>query len=459
MEEVVSDQSGLPRQVAANILYDIFEKQAYTAIAIDRELRRRPELSQPQRNLITELVNGTVRMSKHLDWVLALFLQKDIARQPAWLRIILRLAAYQLLFMEQTAPEIAVDSAARMVRRQLGDGLVGVTNGVLRNVQRQRGQLPWERLGSGAEYLAIYYSQPEWIVRHLQNELPPAQLMTALEYYNRHWSLDLRCNALRGDREELLSSLTAEGAEASLSAWSPWSIRLGRSPVSLEQLTAWEEGRCYVQNEASMLAAAVLDPQPGELIYDFCCGLGGKSCHFAEWMGDRGEVRAFDLYPHKIKLLHDNARRLGISSIRAEALDLLADALPEELADRVFIDAPCSGLGVLNRRSDLRWRMEPEELMVLAALQARLLNRAAEVLKPGGVMVYATCTVNREENQNQVERFLRAHPAFSPLPFAEDLAMVALDPEERDACRRGMLLLTPGAYGTDGMFYARLQKE
>ncbi|MDO4541006.1 MAG: 16S rRNA (cytosine(967)-C(5))-methyltransferase RsmB [Syntrophomonadaceae bacterium] len=455
MEESGADRSPLLRQKAAQILYDVYEKQAYTAIALDRELRRSAELSQPQRNLVTEMVNGTVRMTRHLDGVLDLFLQKNITAQPPWLRIVLRLAAYQLLFMEQAAPEVAVDSAVRIARRRLGDRMAGVCNGVLRNLLRQRDGLP----GQEEAGLAVYYSQPDWIVEHLRHELSEAQLLTALTYYNKRAVTALRCNALRGTREELLAALAEQGAKADASAWTPWAVRLRNSPVSLNELEALAAGRCYVQNESSMLAAAILAPQPGELVYDFCCGLGGKSCHFAEWMGDGGEIGAFDLYPHKIELLEQNARRLGIESVRGEVRDLLTGELPARPADRIFVDAPCSGLGVLNRRSDLRWRMRREEIAALAEMQARLLRRAAAVLKPGGVLVYATCTVNREENRRQIERFLDERPDFALYPFAGELTAVGLDAEDKAAAGQGMLGILPGAYDTDGMFYARLRKD
>ena len=448
-----------PRQTAAKILHEIFERSAYTAISIDRELRRRTDFNQTQRNLITELVNGTVRMSKHLDWVLNLFLKKPIDQQNAWLRVALRLGAYQLLFMDRIPAKIAVDSAVGMVKERLGPSLAGVCNGVLRELERNRGDLPWDRDENERQSLtAIYYSQPEWIVQILSEELEPLEQIDALQYYNQRPGLSLRCNRLRLSPQELLERLADEDVVARASAWLPEAIQLERIPTGIEQLPSYKSGYYYIQSESTMLAAPILDPGPGETVLDFCCGVGGKSSQFAEWMGDQGHILALDLYPHKIRLLEENLARLGLTSVNPQVCDLLQDELSLMPVERIFIDAPCSGLGVLNRRADLRWRMQPDELHRLYEIQYNLLKRAAILLKPGGSLVYATCTINHRENQQQIDRFLSEHLDYQAQGFSRELAGLSLRESDRAGCERGSLTIVPGVYNSDGMFYAKLQR-
>jgi 16S rRNA (cytosine967-C5)-methyltransferase len=214
-----------------------------------------------------------------------------------------------------------------------------------------------------------------------------------------------------------------------------------------------------VQNEASMLAVSVLNPQPGERIIDLCAGIGGKATFMAELMHNLGIIEAYEIYQHKLALLVQNCKRLGIAIVEAHQQDILD--LPPDLdrAAGVLLDAPCSGLGVLNRRADSRWKKTPDSLKELRSLQSRLLEKAGQIVIPGGRLVYSTCTINQDENQAMVMEFLQNNSAYGLESFAAEISYFPLDEQDQYSAAAGMLTLLPGKYQTDGMFYARMRRS
>lgn len=451
------DTKGTPaaRELALNILYEVMEKGAYANLCLENKLRN-TQLSLNDRNLVTEIVNGSVRMIKHLDWVLNLFLQKPIEKQNPWLRNVLRISAYQILFMERIPDYAVVNDAVELCRRKSNPKLAAVCNGVLRNLLRKQGEYEYPPADS-IEYLAVYYSQPDWLVEKWVDEFGCATTEAMLSYLNQRVQVSLRHNSIMVDRKQVLQELAAEGIRAAASPIIPWSIRVESLHKSLEELKGFQKGHFYIQNEAAMLAGAIVDPQPGEKVLDLCCGVGGKATHFAEIMHNQGRIEAIDLYGHKIKLLQSNCQRLGITIVAAYQKDIL-QLNPEQSWPRVFLDAPCSGLGVLNRRSDSRWRKEPAEITKLSELQKNLLIVAGQAVAADGVLVYSTCTVNHEENEAVVNDFLMANPDFKLESIDRQIDFFPLDQTDLQAARQGFLTLLPGKYGTDGMFYARMRR-
>lgn len=454
----LQDQRGISdaRELALNIVYDVTEKGAYANLSLDKALRV-SQLAQNDKKLVTELVNGSIRMIKHLDWVLNLFLQKTVEKQNPWLRNILRIAAYQLIFMQRIPDYAAVNSAVDLSRKKTSRALSGVCNGVLRNIIRNREQIKYPH-DSQLQYLSIYYSQPEWLTRMWLEEFGPELTETMFVYFNQSAKLSLRNNELRGSSDQLLQDLAREGVIAYASPLVPWSIRVESLDKSIEELSSYQQGKFYIQNEASMLAAAVLDPQPGEQVIDLCCGLGGKTSHFAETMKNQGNIKAVDLHAHKIALLEKNCRRLGINIVQSQPGDILnMEAGP--VWERVFLDAPCSGLGVLNRRSDSRWRKNPAEILALSKLQRDLLQKSSQMVKPGGVLVYSTCTINPAENQVLIKDFISDNHDFAAESLSDFIRFIPLDEADLLDAGQGFLTLLPGKYDTDGMFYARLRRS
>jgi 16S rRNA (cytosine967-C5)-methyltransferase len=446
------------RKISLFVVHGVLEKGAYANILLDRYLRT-SHLSTEDRHLTTEIVNGTIRMLKHLDWVLNLFLQKPVSVQNPWLRNVLRISLYQMLFMEKIPDYAIVNSAVELVRDKAGGKLAGVANGVLRNLARNRAAISYPEDVDSCQYLAVFYSQPEWLVQKWLSEYGIDVVRAMLIYFNQRPGLVLRNNELRGTRDELIAELSLDGVYCRPSPRTPWGLVVEGLDKSLEKLQAYQAGRFYVQNEASMLAVSILAAQPGENIIDLCSGVGGKASFMAEQMRNCGIIEAYELYQHKLALLALNCGRLGISIVEAHQQDILA--LPSDLdrAAGVLLDAPCSGLGVLNRRADSRWKKTPDNIAELRQLQASLLEKGGQLVILGGRLIYSTCTINQAENQDIVLEFLQNNPNYALEGFAGEISYFPLDDQDQHSAAAGMLTLLPGKYQTDGMFYARMRRS
>lgn len=448
-----------PRELSLELVYNVLEKGAYTNIVLDQYLRKSTLLSD-DRHLVTEIVNGTIRMLKHLDWVLNLFLQKPLEKQNPWLRNSLRISLYQMLFMDKIPDYAAVNCAVELSRKKAGSKLSGVANGVLRNISRSRDSIKYPEPVDSIEYLAVYYSQPEWLVQKCLQEYGIHASRNILAYFNQRPPLILRNNELSGSRDELIVALSQEGIHCQASHRTPWGLQVEAMEKSLQDITAFQEGRFYVQNEASMLAVSILKPQAGEHIIDLCCGVGGKTSFMAEQMNNMGMIDAYDIYDHKLALLVSNCTRLGISIVEGHNQDIMTISEGFQPAQGVLLDVPCSGLGVLNRRADSRWRKTPDSISDLLLLQCRLLQKAASMVAHGGRLVYCTCTINRAENDELVGQFIDNNPDFVLEGFAGDISFFPLDSQDKEKAAGGILTVLPGKYEkTDGMFYANMRRK
>ncbi|MDD2585540.1 MAG: 16S rRNA (cytosine(967)-C(5))-methyltransferase RsmB [Syntrophomonadaceae bacterium] len=444
------------RIAAVKIVYDVNENGAYTNLALDKYLRNSLLIAN-DRSLLTEIVNGTIRMMKHLDWVLNHFLRTKINRQNKWLRNILRVSLYQILFMDGVPDYAAVNEGVTMTRKMVGKELAGVVNGVLRNIIRNKEKIEFPPKDNLVKYFSVYYSHPEWIVEYLLNLYGPEETMQILTYNNQPPDVQIRTNILAGTREELVEKLEAENVICKTSHVNPWGIRI-KSPKPVGELHAYNEGRFYVQNSASMLAAPLLHPEEGSIVYDLCSGVGGKTTHLAEYMHNKGRILALDLYSQKAELLKSNCLRLGITMVESFSQDVLEIDQNMPLAQSVLLDAPCSGLGVLNRRSDSRWRKLPDEITILQQLQEKLIHKAGDLVGEGGLLLYSTCTVAKGENEDIVKNFM-ANSSFQLENIVQYIPFFPFDQEDRKTAESGMLTIKPGKYGTDGMFYALMRRK
>lgn len=409
-------------------------------------------LSPADRALAVELVGGVTRRRGALDAYLGRLLTQPLAKLTPAVRNVLRMGAYQILFLARVPAAAAVDEAVKLARLHGHEGVAKLTNGVLRNLIRRRDELAPPSFGDDPVGALIQgASLPGWLAERWHAEFgAEAEALGA-------WSvapprLALRINTLRQSPAAVHEALDAAGIAYEVSIVAPEGIRLTTS-LDPTTLPGWADGWWYVQDEAAMVVARVVDPQPGETVIDVGAAPGGKTTHLAALMGDRGEVLAVDRAPGRLKLLEENCRRLGVTIVRAveaDATDL--GALP--VADRVLLDVPCSGLGVLPRKPDLRWRQTPEGVAELAVLQGRLLDAAADHVRPGGVMVYSTCTIGRLENQDAVRAFLVRRPDFA----LDDLTPWLPAPWRPDVEDGGMIQLLPPRHHVDGFFIARLRR-
>ncbi len=447
----------LARQLALTTLRYIDQQDTYANIALDRILSRGsppgwqaysasadPEdsevskgtqaaepytISAQDRHLVTELVYGITRRTRTLDALITRFGSKPADRQPPDLRRILHLGFYQLCFMSHIPTAVAVSTSVDLARSQHLGRLTQVVNGILRSYIRTQPEDPpnpptLEQLNlqthDPIQSIGILHSFPDWLVQLWWDQLGSTETIALCQWFNQTPKLDLRVNQWKVDLETVQQALAETGIQTEPVAGISGSLRLVDHGGDVTQFPGFSAGWWTVQDSSAQQVVQILDPQPGERILDCCAAPGGKSTHIAELMQNQGDLWALDRHAGRLRRVQMNADRLGLTCISSHAVDLTNLDLgvdPPNLpawgsADRVLLDAPCSGLGTLHRHADARWRQSPDRIAELVDLQAQLLDRAAHWVKPGGILVYSTCTLHPHENQAQIDRFLNKNPSW-----------------------------------------------
>ena len=412
--------------------------------------RRRLGRDSAGEGKITDLVFGVTRWRRWLDFLIDSFYSGNPDKLELRLRIILRMGLYELL-MTRVPDHAVVNEAVEVAREMIGKRATGLVNGVLRSLVRARDQLPEPEGVSTAERIAIRYSHPTWMVERWLLRYGEEDTILLLGHNNERPHFGLRVRV--PERAEIVSRLTDAGARPHLSPYLDDFIRVEvMQPVFREGLI--EAGSVLVQDEAAGAVIRVLDPQPGERILDVCAAPGGKSLYIAERVGKSGTVVGVDQNVSRLRMLDKEAQRLGLSQIATHPADFNSVS-PDEfggLFDRVLVDAPCSGLGVLAKRADLRWRMGLNDLATLQNLQMQLLRSASKFVRPGGVLVYSTCTIEPEENENQVKVFLESAGLYQLSNIEMSVPELLLAPD-------GSLQSLPHRHGIDGAFAVRFQRK
>lgn len=443
---------GEARRIAFEVIERVEAHGAFADRALDGRLRRRGALDPRERALATELVYGTLRRRGTIDRCLGRQLHRPLARlDPPVLRA-LRLGAYQILFLDRVPDHAAVDASVELARAHGKPGTAGFVNGVLRAlcraVAREGGR---EALRAGAAEDDF----PDWLLDLWGEDLAPAARDRVLRSLLAPPETILRVNRGKADREAVHDRLRAEGFEAEPVEGLPAGLRLVRGG-DIRRASCYGEGWCVQQDAASQLVVEILDPGPGESVLDACAAPGIKTTQIAERLAGQGRVTAVDRNPGRLRDLAALCRRLGVQGVSAACADAAGRRLPFDPRlrfDRILVDPPCSGLGILRRNPERKWRAAPD-LDGLAALQGKLLEGAARHLRPGGVLVYSTCTLSRRENEAVVERFLETHPAFGLESAAECLPVIL-----RDLCsEEGYLQSWRRPEAFDLFFAARLTR-
>ena len=461
---------GSAREGALQVLYAVEVEGAYANLVLD-QLLREASFNKLDRSFITELVYGTLRWRNTVDWILGQLMRSGLERLTPWIRNILRLGVYQLLFMDRIPVSAVCNEGTNLAKRYGHQGVAGLVNGVLRNVARHGPDWKYPDLQEQPiQHIAICYSHPEWMVERWLGRYGLEGTIALCKANNCPANNSIRTNTLRTNPEELTRLLEQEGVEVEKSSLVPEGLILKRISAYGE-LNAFSQGLFQVQDESSMLAAYGVKPIPGARVVDACAAPGGKTTHLAQFMGNKGEIISLDIHEHKVNLIRDNCQRLGINIVQTYPMD--ARDLPERWegwADFVLVDAPCSGLGVLRRRPDARWRKTPEQIKELTDLQAVILRAASRCVKPGGVLLYSTCTLEPEENEDQVFKFIKGDEGEACGParpedrfYLEDLRdylpFKSWWETEEEQVQKGYLTLLPHVYGTDGFFLARLRRS
>ena len=435
------------RELAMQVLQKVHVEGAYANVALAETLRE-IKLTERDRRFLTELVYGVVKAGESLDYRIGKYVADIRKAQPA-IRELLRLGFYQIFEMDRVPPSAACDTAVELAKKHGRRGADSFVNGVLRAALREpeRAALPD---GRNAHALALRTWHPKWLVERWMRAYGYERTEALCRCNNTSAPLSVRVNTLRTNCPALMEQFTAAGAQVRASLYAPEGVVLD-AHGALDELTPLRMGLAQVQDESSMLVAHVLAPEPGMTVIDACAAPGGKTTHIAQRMENRGRILAFDIYEEKIRRIERNAQRLGISIMEAQMCDARAiGAAYAGQADRVLVDAPCSGLGVLRRKPDARWKKSPEDVKTLPPLQRAILASAAEAVKKGGILVYSTCTMEECENAAIVANFLRTHTDF----VLEETGGF-LPVQKTTEC---MVQIMPETDGPDGFFIARMRR-
>lgn len=444
-----------PREIAAQALFEIMTEDSYSNLALKRLLKQNGAMPQKDRAFVTEIVNGTLRNINYIDYLINTLSSVKTNKMKPWLLAVMRTAIYQICFMK-VPDSAACNEAVSLVKNKGFGKLAGFTNGVLRNIARKKDELklPAEEKNN-AEYLEILYSHPLWLIKMWLHEFDYPFVKDLCEKNNMSPDVTIACNPLKGSVTDLKQQLVKNGV--SVEDGNHWNYALHLSKTSnIANLNLFQQGFFHIQDESSMTAVEVLEPQSGEKILDMCAAPGGKSFLIAEKMKNIGEIIARDIHPHKLELIEEGAERLGISIIKTQCMDATQkDNDSFQVFDRVLVDAPCSGLGLIRKKPDIRLKKSGNDIDVLSVLQREILQQAANYVKPGGVLVYSTCTICKKENQKNLEWFLENHNDYE----VEDISkMLSLSLQEATA-EKGWIRLFPHIHDTDGFFIARMRRK
>lgn len=437
-----------PRQLAVVTLNKLEETEAFLREVLDLHLRQH-DLSRLDQGLYTELVYGTVRMRRNLDYVISLYSSRPLPKIKISILNILRTAVYQILYLDRVPHRAAVHEAVEIARQFGHEGVAKFANGLLRRVVRERDDILYPSEESDlVEHIGVKYSFPAWIVEHWLDWLGREETFALCQAMNKPPKMHIRVNTLKTSLKAVQAYLEEKGVAVSLGKYAPDILEV--NPVHLVvKDSALEEGMYYVQDESSALAAHGLQVEAGQIVYDLCSAPGGKATHLAQLMENEGQIIAFDVNQSRLQLVEENARRLGISIISTRVGDATGD-LNLAPALRVLVDAPCSGLGTMAHRPDIRWRKSTADILALAALQRRILSAARKYVASGGLLLYSTCTLTREENQAVAQWFLDSYPEFTGHSFPP-----WFPPSDEEGYLR---TLFPHHHGVDGFFLAVFRK-
>lgn len=433
------------RELALDILMEILERGGYSHVVLNQALSKYQYLEKQDRALITRITEGTLEYLIQIDYVIESCSTVKITRMKPVIRTLLRMSVYQLLYMNRIPDSAVCNEAVKLAAKRRFQGLKGFVNGVLRSVARKKGQLEFADL-------SVRYSVPQWLIDHWEETYSRDTVARMLNYFLEKSRLTVRCGK-KTDRKQILDSLKSQGVRAEECGYLPDLLYLDGVDY-LEALEAFQKGWIQVQDLGSALTAVAAAPKPGDRCIDVCAAPGGKSLHLADLLEGTGFVEARDISPRKVELMEDNIRRLGYSNIRARVMDALEpDEESMEKADVVLADLPCSGLGVIGRKPDIKLRVSPESMEELAQLQRDILSVVWQYVKPGGTLVYSTCTINRKENEENAAWFAENYP-FRAVDISGRLG----DGFQEETMRQGYIQLLPGVYPCDGFFLAVFER-
>ena len=437
------------RGIAVKILNRIDRTDAYLDKMLQVEMRN-TDLSGLDKALLYEIVHGVIRWLGRIDWILNGFYKGQFSKCIPNLKNAMRVALYQIMFMDKVPDFAAVNESVEFVKKLQGQKSADLTNAVLRSIIRKKDAIKYPDTDNGkANYFSAYYSHPSWLVKRWIKRYGEDFTEELLVSNNTRPFLTIRVNNLVTDKVELKQLIKSVNLSCSDTKYLSNFIKM----YKLTNIADWEyfkKGYFSIQDESTGFSCKLLDVKPGMKVLDFCAAPGGKTGLLAEYMNNEGELVALDKYESRLKILNNNLGRPHVKNVRAVEIDAME--FNENNFDRILIDAPCTGLGTLRKKPDIKWKRDIGDIRRLNATQSRLLNKAATLLKPNGIMVYSTCTIEPDENFDIIKKFLNDNPNFRLVNAAETFDNELVD-------NNGCVQTMPNKHNIDGAFSAKLQKN
>ena len=442
------------RELILGILLEITRDGEYAHIALRNTLSKYQYLEKRERAFITRVVEGTLEHMMEIDYIINQFSKVKVNKMKPVIRTILRSAVYQILYMDSVPNSAVCNEAVKLAAKKGFVNLKGFVNGVLRNIDRNVNDIQYPKQDNMVEYLSIKYSMPTWILEKWKKSYDWETIERILQGFLQEKGTIIRCNLNRISKEDLKKKLEAEGVTVTQHPYLEYALEISGYDY-LGDLESFEDGDFQVQDLSSMLVAEIAAPKEGDYVIDVCAAPGGKSLHIADKLHGTGHVEARDLTDYKVDLIWDNIERSQMKNVEAVRHDALVyDEDSKEKADIVIADLPCSGLGVIGKKADIKYKMTEETQRELAKLQKNILQIVHRYVKPGGTLVYSTCTINEEENMENVRWFLQQNPEFESVSVEPVLCE-----ELKKSVKEGCLQLLPGIHESDGFFIAVFRKN
>ena len=444
----------MTRELILGILLEITRDGEYSHIALRNVLTKYQYLDKKDRAFITRVTEGTLERMIEIDYIINQFSKVKVNKMKPVIRCILRSAVYQLKYMDSVPDSAVCNESVKLATKKGFQNLKGFVNGVLRNIARNKENITYPDQSDYMNYLSVKYSMPTWILEQWLAVFEKEMVEKMLQDFLKEKPTTIRCNLNQCTKEQLVESLVKEGVHVENHPYLPYALWIS-SYNYLTDLESFQKGMFYIQDISSMMVAHLANPKQGDNVIDVCAAPGGKALHVAELLNGTGHVEARDLTDYKVGLIQENIERSGIQNMEAIRWD--ATVLDEEAiegADVVIADLPCSGLGVLGKKTDLKYKMSETTQEDLVLLQQNILSKVQSYVKPDGTLIYSTCTIHVKENMDNVHWFLKQYPEFE-LVSIQDLLCEEL---KKDVIEEGCLQLLPGIHESDGFFIAKFRK-
>ncbi len=442
------------RAVALKILNEVTEKDAYSNLSINKNIDS-GGVSDLDSGFIREIVYGVLENKIYIDYVVRSFSKVRLKKIQPIVMNILRIGIYQMLFMDRIPDSAAVNESVKLSKKHTHRGSQGFINGMLRNISRNKDKIKLpDKNKDGIKYLSVKYSHPEWMIENWVEEFGFPFTESLVKANNEKPKLNIRTNTLKINRDELIEKLESQDLKCTKTKYAYDGIIID-NPINIVNTEEFKDGLFQIQDESSMLASQIMNPESGSFVVDVCSAPGGKTTHMAEIMKNKGKVIARDIYDHKLDLINENSKRLDIDIIETENYDALK--LDENLVDQAdycLVDAPCSGLGLIRRKPDIKWNKKESDIENISNLQYGILENSSKYVKKGGTLIYSTCTIGKKENIDLLNKFLEENNEFELVDF-KDL----VNNSEELIENTGYLELFPNKNGTDGFFISKLRRK